>query len=119
MAVQEEIRRLRTGRTICTNSPVGESECKRASGTNVVKRVEIEFRTIKANPERKLGSKIDNGKATTSWMTRWAGEVITRYTVGRDGKTAWERRRGTICTKEAVPFGEQVLYLPLRTAEIH
>ena len=48
VVVQEEIRRLRTGRTICTNSPVGESECN-GRAENAVKRVENKFRTIKAN----------------------------------------------------------------------
>ncbi len=46
-------------------------------------------------------------------------ETLTRYTHGKDGKTAWHRRRGSRCARPLVPFGEKVLYLPLRTAEIH
>ena len=35
VVVQEEIRRVRSGRTICTNSPVGESECNGRAENNV------------------------------------------------------------------------------------
>ena len=59
------------------------------------------------------------GRPFTTWLIRWAGEVITKHSRGEDGKTAWERRRGEPCTKPIVPIGGKVLYLPLKTADIH
>ena len=54
VAVQEETRRSRTGHTICTNSLVGEPECN-GRAENAVRRVEVKFRTLKADLERKGG----------------------------------------------------------------
>ena len=54
-----------------------------------------------------------------TWLVRWAGKILTKYTPGKDGKTPWERRRGEKCNKTIVPIGEKVLYLPLKTASIH
>ena len=43
--VQEELRFIRKAKTVCANSPVGESECNDRSG-NAVKRIQVKFRTI-------------------------------------------------------------------------
>ena len=116
--VQEEIRYLRKGRTICTNSPVGESESN-GRAENAVKRVQVKFRALRSDLEEKLGTKIDMNKPFGSWLIRWAGEVLTKYTKGDDGKTPWERRRGTTCDQPIANIGEKVLYLPLKTATVH
>ena len=102
---------MRTGTTICTNSPVGESECN-GRAENVVRRVGVKFRTPKANLEHKTGDKTGNKAAITRWMARWAGEVLTRYTVGADDETALEQRRGSNCAKDVVTSGEEVVHLP-------
>ena len=90
--VQEEIRTLRKGRTICTNSPVGESESN-GRAENAVKRVQAKFRALRSDLEERIGAKIDVNKPFGSWLVRWAGEVLTRYTRGDDGKTAWSSLR--------------------------
>ena len=118
VAVQEEIREIRRGKTICVNSPVGESECN-GRAENAIRRVEVKVRTLRAHIEDKTRSKVDMSKPFATWLIRWAGEVITKYTKGKDGKTSWHRRRGEECAKPIVPVGEKVLYLPLKTAEIH
>lgn len=53
-----------------------------------------------------------------TWLVRWAGEVLTKYHPGSDGKTPWQRRRGESCNKPIVNIGEKVLYKPVKTAEI-
>ena len=107
--VQEEIRVIRKGRTICTNSPVGESESN-GRAENAVKRVQTKFRALRSDLEEKLGTKIDVNKLFGSWVIRWAGEVLTKYTRGDGGKTAWERRRGKPCDKPQAKIGEKVLH---------
>ena len=47
VAVQEKIQEFRKGRTIPTNSPVGESECN-GRAENAVGRVEAKTRTIRS-----------------------------------------------------------------------
>ena len=45
-----------------------------------------------------------------TWMIRWVAMNISRYQVGTDGMTAFERRRGRRCNIPAVSFGEKVWY---------
>ena len=48
--------------------------------------------------------------AVASWMVRWAAMNISRFQVGSDGMTAYERRRGRTCRIPMVCFGEKVWY---------
>jgi hypothetical protein len=75
--VQEEIRYLRKSKTICTNSPVGESECN-GRAENAIRRVEAKFRTLRSALEAKLKSKIDVTRPFATWLVRWSGEVLTK-----------------------------------------
>ena len=52
-----------------------------------------------------------------AWMIRWAGELISKYAIGDDGETAYERIRGERCAVPVMPFGETIMHLPLRTAK--
>ena len=40
--------------------------------------------------------------------------MASRYLVGVDGRTGWERRRGRSCRLTTVPFGEKVWYKQIR-----
>ena len=111
--VQEEIRPLRKGRTICTNSSVAESGSN-GRAENAVKRVQGKFRALRFDLEEELGAKININKPSGSWLIRWAGEVLTNYTRGDDGKTAWGRRRGKPCDKPIAKIGQEVIFLPLK-----
>ena len=42
--------------------------------------------------------------------------MVTKYSVGKDGKTAAERLKGQTCTKPMARFGEYVHYMPLDAA---
>ena len=42
--------------------------------------------------------------------------LVSRYLVGKDGRTAYERRTGRKCRVPVVPFGEAAMYLPMKTA---
>ena len=71
-----------------------------------------------AQVEEGIGEKIPKGADVVTWMVRWAGELISKYSPGRDGKTPYERIRGERCRVPLAMFGETVLYLPLKTATI-
>ena len=83
---------MRRGKTICVNSPVGESECN-GRAENAIRRVEVKVRTLRSFIEEQTKSKIDMNRPFATWLIRWAGEILKKYTRGEDGKTAWERRR--------------------------
>ena len=40
--------------------------------------------------------------------------MLSRYLVGKDGRTAYERRKGRKCRLPVVPFGETVWYKEIR-----
>jgi hypothetical protein len=47
-------------------------------------------------------------------MVRWAAMMKSRYMIGKNGKTMYERRRGHQCKILAVPFAETVWYKQVR-----
>ena len=50
----------------------------------------------------------------SQWMKRWAAMLRSRFVVGRNGRTVYERRKGRKCTTPVAPFGERVLYKEIR-----
>ena len=50
-------------------------------------------------------------------MIRWAAICYSRYAVGRDGRTAYERLRGGSCKAIVVPMGEKVWHKRVRAGE--
>ena len=47
------------------------------------------------------------------WLIRWVAMAYSRFKVGADGKTPYERQEGRKCLLEVVPFGEFVRLKPL------
>ena len=41
------------------------------------------------------------------WVVRWAALCHSRYAVGKDGRTAYERIRGRTCKAVVVPMGKR------------
>ena len=106
------MRRLRDTRTIPIDSPVGESE-RNGRVENAIRRIQDKARTIEAQVEGETGVEVSKLDGFMSWLTRWAAELTTRYSVGKDGETAHERLKGKSCTKPMAQLGESVMYLPL------
>ena len=44
------------------------------------------------------------------WIVRWAAICYSRYAVGKDGRTSYERLRGRACKAIVVSMGEKVWY---------
>ena len=59
--------------------------------------------------ETKAKMKINGNMALAPWMMRWAAMNVSRFQVGTDGMTAYERRRGRKCRVPMVCFGESVV----------
>jgi hypothetical protein len=69
---------------------------------------------FKLQIEDKADMKIQGDEAIVEWMVRWAAMVVSRYLVGKDGRTAYERRKGRLCRMVCIPFGETVWYREVR-----
>ena len=70
-------------------------------------------RLFKDVVETNIRRKLNNKEPLMSWMVRWAAMVASRYLVGKDGKTAYERRRGRKCKTPIAVFGEKVWFKPM------
>ena len=113
--LQTAIQEIRPN-TVPTNSPVGESESN-GRAENAIRRIQEKTRTLRHQLENGIQQKVPDDSPIMSWLIRWAGELISKYAMGDDGKIAYERIRGERCAVPIVPFGEAVMYLPLRTAK--
>ena len=69
---------------------------------------------MKSQIEEKAGIKIEGKDIKTQWMIRLAAMLPSRFLVGKDGKTAFERRRGRRGDIPTEIPGETVWYKELR-----
>ena len=74
-------------------SPVGESQSN-GKVEDAGKLVREFTRVLKEQLEEEAGMKISGNEPITLWMIRWASMICSRFLVGKDGKTGYERRRG-------------------------
>ena len=97
-----------TGKVVVDNPPMYESQ---SSGiveeAGNIRECVLRFKDV---IETKAKMKIDGSMALAPWMIRWAAMNVSRFQVGTDGMTAYERRRGRTCRVPMVCFGEKVWY---------
>ena len=68
------------------------------------------FCTFLYRIERGVDDKIPFDSDIIPRIARWAAMCYSRFHVGRDGKTAWERLRRRSCNIPVIPMGERVWY---------
>ncbi len=56
--------------------------------------------------ERKIGAKFPSGHPVLTWLVEHVTDIITKYMVGIDGKTGYERLFGRPVREEGLEFGE-------------
>ena len=103
------IKERRSERTQLEEAPRGE---KRANGEAeaTVGIVAGHVRTMKSALEAKIGLRISVERAIIKWMVEYAGVAYTRFKVGEDGRTAYQRLKGRRFGKPVVEIGERVMY---------
>lgn len=100
---------------IPTNSSVGESESN-GWAENAITRVQEKIRVLRHQIEQNTKETIDDNAPIMAWLVRWSAEFISKYAPGNHGRTAYERIWNEQCKVLLVPFGETVMYLPMKTA---
>ena len=75
---------------------------------NAGKEVKRQVRVLHAVLVERLGLHVPPDHPILTWLPRHAAEVISRYRVGEDGKTAEQIRTGRKWAKLALEFGERV-----------
>merc|ERR1712153_220696 len=63
--------------------------------------------------EEKADVKLQATDPILQWLIRWVAMAYSRYKLGADGKTPYERQKGRKCVLEVVPFRELVRYKQL------
>ena len=71
------------------------------------------LRVYKIHLEDKVKRTFSVEAPIIQWMARWAAMALSRFKVGKDRRTAYERQRGKRCKVEVVPFGEKVWFRQL------
>ena len=72
------------------------------------------IRVFKIQLEEKAGADIASTDVILQWAVRWAAMGCSRYFVGEDGKTGFEKMRGRPCILVVLPFGEKVWHKEAR-----
>ena len=113
-AVRDAVGRLLGGRVVPEGPPKGESQSNgrvEEAGKTIIGFA----RVLKDQLEKNAKVEILGSDVITQWLIRWAAMVPSRFLVGKDGKTAYERRRGRKCEVHTERFGESVWYRELKT----
>ena len=111
VALVDEVRDSWTGELMHEKSPVGDH---RANGwvESGVRTVEAQIRSVKLSLENRYNIVLDHTHSVITWVIEYAGWLITRYGIGRDGKTPYKLLRGRDATSPLCEFGECVQYRP-------
>ena len=118
VAVRDALARYHGGKVVVETPPRGESQSNGAV-EEAGKIVREYVRVLREQLEHKAKTSIAGADAITQWMVRWSAMLCSRYVVGRDGLTPYERRRGRQCSIPVVPFGERVWYKQIRQQKSH
>ena len=116
VAVGEALAKYHGGRVIPEHPPRGESQSN-GIVEEAGKTCREYARVLKEQLEHRAKCKLEANAAIVSWLIRWAAMVHSRYAVGKDGLTPYERRRGRRCRTPMARFGEVVWFKELRHAK--
>ena len=107
LEVQRKVAEIRCGaKTVPVNSPAGDSKSN-GRVENAIRRVQAMIRTLRSSLEAKLGVKVGKGHALYPWLIEWAADLLTRYKVNSEGRTAVEEIRGKKSARSIAQFGEK------------
>lgn len=91
----------------------GESQTN-AEAESMVSKMQGQIRTMKDALEFKYDMKLHPRHVILPWLVDFAGAVWSRYQLGPDGRTAYERSTGKQWKQKLPEFGECVFYRPLK-----
>ena len=89
-------------------SPEGDHAANGAA-ENCVKEIKGQSRSIKTSTEDRYGRKLDSRDCLLAWLSRYAANMITRYRMYSDGRTAVQRLTGRKWGRPQLLFGEQIM----------
>ena len=112
-ALTNAVGNLLGGRVVPEHPPKGESQSN-GKVEETCKTVRGFMKVLKSQLEENTGVELDGRDNIVQWMIRWSAMLPSRFMVGKDGRTAYERRRGRRCNIPTEVFGEKVWYRELK-----
>jgi len=111
LAVAKEIKRLRLPlqSTILESSKIYDSQSNGVA-ERAVQSVECQARTVLIALQKRLEVKVPVTHKIVTWLVEHAADLLNKFAVGRDGRTAFERLKGKKYRGEVVEFGRKILY---------
>ena len=111
-ALQDLLRNVAMRRraiTLVEHGPRGDGQ---ANGLveRAIRSVEEHTRAIKRDLEQRLDADIDPQHNLFSWIVRHATDLLNKFSVGVDGRTAWQRLRGVPYRGEVMKLGTCVMH---------
>ena len=91
VALRDAVARCHGGKVTPEQSATGESQ---SNGRVEVagKTMKCLARVFKSQMEKEAGVQIQSTDAILQWLVRWVAVMFSRYKIGEDGKTAYERQ---------------------------
>ena len=108
VALQSKVAATRDARTIPMNPPAYNPQAN-GSCEKGVQDTAAETRALKLGLENRLGIELKDEDKIMEWIYVHAAFLVTRYQLGHDGMTPWERLTGRTWHRPAVEMGETVL----------
>ena len=107
LAVRDALAKYHGGTVVQEGPVVGESQ-PNGLVEEAGKTVREFVRVLKEQIEGKTKVKLKNDDVIIQWVIRWAAMMVSRYMVGKDGRTSCEWRRGRACRAPVATFGGKV-----------
>ena len=95
--------------TIVESSPKGESQSN-SIAERAVQDLEGGVRTHKLDLEAKLKTTLRIGRPCIAWMVEIVADIINKFKIGQDGRTAYERLKGKTYKGVIHEFGSVILH---------
>ena len=102
-----------TGDVVQETSTEGDPQSNGVAESSV-NVVQGHVRSIKLAVESACGEEVLADHGLLTWLVSYATRVHRRFSVGRDGKTAYERTAGRRAVHPLAQFGERVWWMPLQ-----
>ena len=112
-AVVEAMRDLELTLQESPTSAGHENAPSNGTAESAAREVKRMIRAILSELESKLGQKLDADHHMLSWVARHSAFLLTRFRIGEDGKSAYQRALGRKWRRPTVVFGEQILFKPV------
>ena len=107
LALKNAIAVKREAETAMIESPVRESKSN-GNVERAVRNWRDQYRTLRHHVEHRMKKTVPNGSPLSTWLVTWSADVINKFRVQGNGRTAYELTTQHKCKHVVVGFGEKV-----------